>query len=84
MISRIKPIFNLKILTFPNPDPDFFNFFKIGRTYLQFKFQLKGTEKDKLLFSKKGSLFLNPLIQKTIIEWHKFILFILIFFIIVK
>jgi hypothetical protein len=60
MISQIKPIFNLKILTFPNLNLS--NFIEIGRTYLQFK--LEDTH-------KKGSLFLNPLIQNMIIEWYK-------------
>jgi hypothetical protein len=60
MISRTKLTFNLKILTFPNPDLS--DFIKIGKSYLQFK--LEGT-------NKIGSLFLNPLIQNMIVEWYK-------------
>jgi hypothetical protein len=59
MISRTKPIFNLKILTFPNPDLS--DFIEIGKTYLQFKLGDTG----------KRSIFLNPLIQNMIIEWYK-------------
>jgi hypothetical protein len=60
MISRTKSIFNLKKLTFPNPDLS--NLVEIGKTYL--RFNLKNT-------FKRGSLFLNPLIQNMIIEWYE-------------
>jgi hypothetical protein len=55
-----KPIFNLKILIFPIPDLS--DFIEIGKAFLQFK--LEST-------SKKGSIFLNPLIQNMIIEWYR-------------
>jgi predicted nuclease of restriction endonuclease-like (RecB) superfamily len=58
MISRTKPIYNLKILIIPNPD--LLDFIEIGKTYLQFKLEN---------IDKEGSLFLNPLIQNMIIEW---------------
>jgi hypothetical protein len=60
MISGTKPIFNLKILTLPNPDLS--DLIEIGKTYIQFNFRNTGNKK---------SIFLNLLIQNMIIEWYE-------------